>query len=67
MQSFYVRNGRRIQIPPTIPLLDEISPGYRAKLIGDGQEPLRAPKAAPDLPDLMHGLSALASNRNDQP
>ena len=66
MQSFYVRNGRRIQIPPIIQLLDEISPGYRARLVGDGRERGRAPKAAPDLPDLMHGLSALAPDRNTQ-
>jgi hypothetical protein len=64
MQSFYVRNGRRIQIPPTIPLLDEISPGYRARLVGDGQEHGRAPEATPGLPDLMHGLSA--PDRNTQ-
>ena len=32
MQYFYVRYGRRIQIPPTIQLLDEISPEYLPRL-----------------------------------
>jgi len=38
MQHFYVRNGRRIQIPPTIQLLDEISPDYRPRLAREGRE-----------------------------
>ena len=58
MQHFYVRNGRRIQIPPTIQLLDEISPDYRLRLAREGRERVRAPRGMPDLPDLMHANDA---------
>ena len=54
MQYFYVRHGRRIQIPPTIQLLDEISPEYLPRLAREGRQRMRAPKSKPDLPDLMH-------------
>lgn len=54
MQYFYVRTGRRIQIPPTIQLLDEISPDYRPRLAREGHQRMHAPRIMPDLPDLMH-------------
>jgi hypothetical protein len=53
MQYFYVRYGRRIQVPPTIQLLDEISPEYLPRLAREKRERVRAPTATPDLPDLM--------------
>ena len=51
MQYFHVRYGRRVQIPPIIQLLDETSPEYRPRLVHQGRA--RAPKPAPNLPDLM--------------
>ena len=53
MQYFYVRYGRRVQIPPTIQLLDEISPEYLPRLAREKRERVRAPRSMPDLPDLM--------------
>jgi hypothetical protein len=53
MQYFHVRYGRRVQIPPIIQLLDGTSPEYRPRLAHAGQERVRAPKSAPDLPGLM--------------
>jgi len=58
MQYFYVRHGRRIQIPPTVQLLNEISPEYLPKLAREGRQRMLAPRGMPDLPDLMHANDA---------
>jgi len=63
MQYFYVRYGRRIQIPPTIQLLDEISPEYLPSLSREGRQRMRAPRAMPDLPDLMHMTDPTRTNQ----
>jgi hypothetical protein len=53
MRDFYIRFGRRVSIPPTIQVLDEISPDYRARLIREGRDRVRPPKPLAGLPDIM--------------
>jgi hypothetical protein len=53
MQTFYVHLGRRFSIPPTIQLLDEICPDYRAKLDREHRQRVRPPRPLVILSDLF--------------
>jgi hypothetical protein len=55
MRDFYIRFGRRVRIPSTIQILDEISPHYRARLIREHRDRVRQQPAPAILPDLMRG------------
>jgi hypothetical protein len=45
MESFYSRFGRRVALPSTVEILDELDPDYRKRLVREGRVRPNLPRA----------------------
>jgi hypothetical protein len=45
MHNHYMRLGRRIALPPTVQILDELNPDYRSRLVREKRQRRNPPRA----------------------
>jgi len=45
MQNYYLRFGRRVALPPTVQILDELDPDYRSRLVRENRQRPTPPRA----------------------